>query len=138
LAGASPFYRPDKTQVSKDRAAKAPKTPIPEPIAQLQSVFAALPESVKRRYGRADSGFYCKEPDKQETARSVDESWAKILLLACCYQDAGGKTPGTHDYFFLPPFFAEAFFAEAFLAGALLAGALLAGGFFADAFLALS
>jgi Transposase DDE domain group 1 len=29
--------------------------------AHLKSVFAALPESVKRRYGRADSGFYCKE-----------------------------------------------------------------------------
>ena len=27
----------------------------------LDSVFSALPEGVKRRYGRADSGFYCRE-----------------------------------------------------------------------------
>ena len=29
--------------------------------AHLDSVFAALPEGVERRYGRADSGFYCLE-----------------------------------------------------------------------------
>ena len=29
--------------------------------AHLKSVFTALPASVKRRYGRSDSGFYCKE-----------------------------------------------------------------------------
>src|SRR5438132_11270744 len=29
--------------------------------AHLESVFAALPESVERVYARADSGFYCWE-----------------------------------------------------------------------------
>jgi hypothetical protein len=29
--------------------------------AHLKDVFASLPASVKRRYGRADSGFYCKD-----------------------------------------------------------------------------
>jgi hypothetical protein len=29
--------------------------------AHLDSVFRALPEGVERRYGRADSGFYCRE-----------------------------------------------------------------------------
>jgi Transposase DDE domain group 1 len=29
--------------------------------AHLDSVFCALPEGVERRYGRSDSGFYCRE-----------------------------------------------------------------------------
>jgi hypothetical protein len=29
--------------------------------AHLDSVFGALPQGVERRYGRADSGFYCRE-----------------------------------------------------------------------------
>jgi hypothetical protein len=54
--------------------------------AHLKSVFASLPKSVKRRYGRADSGFYCKDAvegyaeydcrfviSAQKTARLVEQ-----------------------------------------------------------------
>jgi len=54
--------------------------------AHMKSVFASLPGCVKRRYGRADSGFYCKDAvegyeefdcrfviSAQKTARLMEE-----------------------------------------------------------------
>jgi hypothetical protein len=45
--------------------------------AHLNSAFAALPASVKRRYGRADSGFYCKE-----AVESYEEHDCRFVISA--------------------------------------------------------
>jgi len=57
--------------------------------AHLKSAFAALPASVKKRYGRADSGFYCKE-----AVESYEEHDCRFVISALRSGNSVGVAAG--------------------------------------------